>query len=554
MHRSYFLFEKQGKEITPLLVGSSIERTFTYRKNELTFQLTGKEEVYLKISVDVNYPYFLITERHNIRQPRFDVFKELSGQKIHKVEIQPHDKQVLFSTDDYRILVIFYGSHPNIFLLDPDMKLMQSFKNDLPEIFLPQPGDSVFDFRTIPAQHLKDLVESEPNQKLGHFFRRRCQAINKTMTNEIIFRLGVAGDTPLKDLSDPDALHRIFRQIATELTDTANYLYYQNDQLLKIAPFPLRHMEATENTEVKTFSSVNEAWRRFVEEKPQSERFHSLHRNCWQVIEKRLRYLTNSLQKLKASEDVEKFKQEAELKGNLLLTFKNQIPGGARFVELENIFSETQEKIRIKLNPKLSATENASRYFNKYKDLRERMEILTIKKQTLEKDLKEIIRLKEKLEQSTKLKKLEQLHQELVQQGLLQNAGVKNNKEPLHPQQFHRIILDAEWDIYIGKNDRNNELLTFSFAKKWDVWLHAQGVPGSHVIIRVPRRDRHPPAKIIEQAARIAAAYSRAKHSATVPVIYTEVRFVRRLRKAAPGTVSVQNEKVIFVSPMKLSG
>jgi predicted ribosome quality control (RQC) complex YloA/Tae2 family protein len=103
----------------------------------------------------------------------------------------------------------------------------------------------------------------------------------------------------------------------------------------------------------------------------------------------------------------------------------------------------------------------------------------------------------------------------------------------------------------IGKNADNNDLLTFKFARKYDIWLHAQGVSGSHVVIRLPNKTTDPPMDIIKQAASIAAYFSSAKNSAMVPVNYTSVRYVRKPRKSSPGTALITNSKTIFVEPKK---
>ena len=113
------------------------------------------------------------------------------------------------------------------------------------------------------------------------------------------------------------------------------------------------------------------------------------------------------------------------------------------------------------------------------------------------------------------------------------------------------MILKQQWEIFIGKNSENNDLLTFKFARKYDIWLHAQGVSGSHVIIRVRDKNQKPPMDIIEQAASVAAFFSAGKNSSTVPVNYTEVRYVRKPRKSPPGTVIFSHPNTIFVEPRK---
>ena len=117
---------------------------------------------------------------------------------------------------------------------------------------------------------------------------------------------------------------------------------------------------------------------------------------------------------------------------------------------------------------------------------------------------------------------------------------------------FKHLILEDNWHVYIGKSGENNDELTFKFANKQDYWFHAQGVPGSHVILKSQHKEQAPPYHILEQAAGIAAANSKAKHSSTVPVIYTQVRYISRIRNAPKGTVNTRNEKTLFVEPLQI--
>ena len=150
------------------------------------------------------------------------------------------------------------------------------------------------------------------------------------------------------------------------------------------------------------------------------------------------------------------------------------------------------------------------------------------------------------------LKNAEKLKQLLTQKKLIQkDARLKKSESVLDSTSFNRIILKEQWEIYIGKNADNNDLLTFKFARKHDIWLHAQGVSGSHVIIRVQDKNQKPPMEIIQQAASVAAFFSAGKNSATVPVNYTEARYVRKPRKSPAGVVVISQAKTIFVEPKK---
>ncbi len=119
--------------------------------------------------------------------------------------------------------------------------------------------------------------------------------------------------------------------------------------------------------------------------------------------------------------------------------------------------------------------------------------------------------------------------------------------EPKRP--FRRYMIDEKWEVWVGRNNKENDLLTHRSSHSKDIWLHSQGVPGSHVILRTGGHPDHIPKSVLEKAAGLAALHCKAKHSSLVPVIYTEKRFVRKPRKSAPGLAVCLQEKNIFVEP-----
>jgi predicted ribosome quality control (RQC) complex YloA/Tae2 family protein len=267
---------------------------------------------------------------------------------------------------------------------------------------------------------------------------------------------------------------------------------------------------------------------------------------------RRIKYLEKTLKKVTDFKELEEKKIKSELKGHLLYTFSSEIKKGTDLVKLKNIYTTGEEYISIKLNPKLSIQENASRYFNKFKDIDTKKEALKAKQDTYQDELiywKKIYHESQKIDNLRKAEKLVDL---LVQKKLIQKRkGTEKSVSSVDKSTFYRVLLNGNWEILIGKNAENNDLLTFKFARKHDIWLHAQGVSGSHVVVRLPDKNNYPPIKLIEQAASIAAYFSSARNSSTVPVNYTEVRYVRKPRKAPPGTAMVTNSKTIFVEPKK---
>ena len=311
----------------------------------------------------------------------------------------------------------------------------------------------------------------------------------------------------------------------------------------------LKHLKITEEQE---FDTVNRGWIRFIQQHNITTGFERKRSDVLTSLKRRIAYLQRTLDKVADAQSLEKRKQEAELKGHLLQTFVHEIPNGAERVTLDNIFSPKDEKIEIRLNPAKNVHENAKRYFEKFKNIEEQKELLSIKKDTYQDEFDFMQSLQVRAQNATSMKEIDQLYNTLVEKNILQEKNTKQKERENLGYSFNRALLGKKWEIFIGKNAANNDLLTFKFARKYDIWLHAQGVPGSHVVIRKPDRTHNPPEKVIHQAAGIAAHNSDARHASTVPVNYTEVRYVRKPRKAAPGAVTITNEKTIFVKPVKI--
>ncbi len=241
------------------------------------------------------------------------------------------------------------------------------------------------------------------------------------------------------------------------------------------------------------------------------------------------------LQELKKPENFIDHSEEFRQKGNLILTHANEIKKGMKTfqIEFEN------KKYNIKLDPTLSPFQNAEEYFERAREEKSRIESLSKLVQKTEKELEKIKDQIDEIESSTDIKELKKLMDE--QKG-------KSEKDSIE-KHFHHFKLEGKFDVYAGKDSKSNDLLTTQFAKSDDLWFHARGVSGSHVIIRKQNKNEDIPKNIIQQAASIAAYYSKARHSKLVPVAYTEKKYVIKRKGMPPGTVQMQREKVIMVEP-----
>ena len=575
MHSNYYLFRRQTDEIGPALTGATITKIFVLNKTDIVFELSRSvgNPLYFVVIMDVQTPAVLLERRIDQKAPRHYVFSILKNQSVRRLSVLPFDKQVILETELFTVEAVLYGKDFNLLIRDSGGKTVEAFrkiavhpKQDrgkrLSGETLSGEQNMRADLTAYDGTPLPDPPRCEEREALAEYIRSRFAAVNRTLLDEILFRYeqktGEITETAAAGYDKTAVMNNVLREILTEIARELRggpvYLYFKQQTVFKISLIRLHHSEAQNGIRYQIYSTVNEAWIAFIYKRRFHRQFESLYSKCRQALEKRASQLQRALQKIEELADLEQRKREAEMKGNLLLTFKHTIPSGASQVELDNIFSEKPSKVTIKLNPAKSVSENAERYFNKFKDLRRMKAVQDIKKDTYRAELEEIRNLQEKLHNADRMPKLQAVYKECLRRNLIQDARFDAKRHDSSIYSFNRIRIENDWEVLIGKSGEQNDRLTFEIARKWDIWLHAQGVPGAHVILRLPDRNKKPPPRVIEQAAAIAAAHSKARHSGTVPVVYTEVRYVHRVRKAAPGTVTLRNEQVVFVTPLKLSG
>jgi predicted ribosome quality control (RQC) complex YloA/Tae2 family protein len=544
MYKNYFLFGKQLDEIKPDLLGSQVKNIFTFRKNEVILELNGNQPVYLHINISRNLPYFFIQPVYNIRDPKYNLFEQLHDQTILDMAIKPYDKYITIEFELYKLKCIFYGRQPNIYLTDQNDFVLNSFKNGhVPEQTSSQ---NKADFRNADIE----FTDFSNKESLESYLKNKLAAMSNTLIKEIEFRFykKIKTENSTKLIDRKMFLKQVIQDMREIYNTPGAIIYYQNNQIKNISLIRLYHLEYQEKYNYVHFASVNEAWKRFVSEKTDQIEYDKLYKRCTSAINKKKSYLERALNQIDRLKDIEERKKLAELKGNLLLIFINEIDADKNEVILKNIFSDNLEKIKIKLNPNKSVSENAQTYFNKYKDIGKKRLVQRVRRKTLAVELEDITILEDKINDAKNLTAVKKIYKNLIERNLIRDDSVSS--QPIMP--FKHLIIGDNWQVFIGKSGENNDKLTFSFAKKNDYWFHAQGVPGSHVILRNFKGNQTPPHTIIERTAAIAAANSKAQHSSVAPVIYTLVRYVSRVRNAPKGTVKVQNEKTVFVEPLDI--
>ena len=549
MHRNYYLFEKQVQLLNKRLRTYRIVSCFTYRKNELIIHLRSEDELFLRIGLLAQSPYILTDNVRHIKDPRVFFFKILCEKSIDEIKIKPYDKLIYLHMDQYTLHCIFFGKEKNVLLINNDREIIETFKKSSKY--------EITNYRHSPElisskEELLNIDRINISYTLGSFLTGKIGGFNKLLSDEVCFRTNLTPDLLVSEVRENDWKNLVKKvyKLLEEIKDKECYLYEHPEKPSILSLVKLRKI--SEEYQEKCYQDTNSAWQDYLEyDKKKNNLDKVLSRNR-DKIKRRIDYLEKTLKKISNFEELEEKKKTSELKGHLLQTFSREIEKGAEQVKLKNIYSAKEEFVLIKLDPRLSTQENARKYFNKYKDIDSKKESFKSKRDTYQAELKYWKKMYHDSEKIDNLKKVEKLSQVLYKKKLIQKARPeKKSTSSLDISSFNRVLLGGNWEILIGKNAENNDLLTFKFSHKYDIWLHAQGVSGSHVVIRLPNKNAYPPKEIIEDAASIAAYFSSAKNSSTVPVNYTEVRYVRKPRKAPAGTAVITNSKTIFVEPKK---
>ncbi len=264
-----------------------------------------------------------------------------------------------------------------------------------------------------------------------------------------------------------------------------------------------------------------------------------LSRNTKQALQKSKRKENNQLLELEKATKADYYRQC----GELLLINLHQIPEKSSEVYLKNVFQAEDDYIKIELDPQASASVNAQRYFRKYRKALQGKKKISARLQQTRLEISYLENVLFSLEK-TDLAVLKEIKAELITTGYLsapQKTPQNNTKPQLRPLKF---TSSRGEEIFVGRNNLQNEYLVHHFAAKTDLWLHTKDLPGAHIIIKAER----PCQETIEEAALLAAYYSRGSYSSNVPVDYTHVKNVRRLGNK-PGLVTYSNFKTKYVTP-----
>ncbi len=551
MHLHYLTLRRQVEFLSAHLQDGKISASYTQTKNEqiLDIVLPQGQVRQLRLSADANYPYILSREPGKRAKNSTDVLASLIGKQIQSISIRPGDRVISFhfKNSDIRFVVQLFRNNSNFFIVDEKGFIREAFKKKKKYSGQPyQPKSSgLIDPEEIKPDEFIQIIKNMDDAPLSYVLKIKFLYLTSTLVHEILYRCGLKPETFTRKLSTEQLL-MVFQEIQTLVKacqEDAPRVYLNSDFPER---FVLTEFKTLQHLPARTFLEINEALAFFIFRRRRVENFQNKIDRISKLLDEKIEHVDHLIQHLKnlpaESDKSQRYRKIADL----LMSQLNQIPEGREEVELVDYFDPQQKKIRVRLNRNLTIVENAQKYYEKAKVSVHRQAELKIRLEQLAKQKTLLHHLKNQLTEVKKEKGLDKIEKKLTSIHILQPSSTRLPDFSVpYKQYFYQ-----DWEIWVGKNARSNDEMTFKLAHKEDFWLHAQGVSGSHVIIRNPKRDKQLPKDILEYAAALAAFNSQARHSSYVPVMVTQVKYVRKPKGSIPGAVIPERTKTIFIEPL----
>ena len=565
-----------AQQLEATLVGARIMKIYQPSRFDLVLHCRrpgGNHQ--LVISGHPQYPRIYLTEAdyvNPLNPPAFCMLlrKHLEGGKITAVRqigferIIEIDVEALSDTGELALrtlIVEIMGRHSNVIIVDGESRTildglnrvtaqMSRYREIQPgEIYIsPPPQDKANPLTSDWPQFISLLAPSSPTAKVSNVIVRSYQGISPVTAGEILLRAGFGVGATVADLQgDWEALYHEFTQLFSQLTTgeaVATLALDGDGSPVEFAPYPLRDI----GTSLVKCRDISQAADRYYDYRINYHRLKEMAGVLNRIISTNINRLEKKISKQQDTLELAAQADTYRIQGELLTANLYQVQKGQDSITVTNFYSEDQEPISISLDPSLSPAENAQAYFKRYTKAKNSLQITEQQLQESRSELEYLEEVQTAIALAETIGEIEEIREELIAEGYLKTKPTKGRKQrkpdPAPPLQF---ISQDGFPIFVGRNNRQNDQVTFSIASSSDIWLHVKDIPGSHVIIK--SGGKPVPDTTLVQAAEIAAYYSKARDSATAAVDYTTRQKVRKPKGAKPGKVIYDSHRTILVTP-----
>ncbi|WP_078380951.1 Rqc2 family fibronectin-binding protein [Sutcliffiella halmapala] len=546
-------------ELKEKLESGRITKIYQPYKNELVLTIrSGRNNHKLLISAHPSYARIHLTEEsydNPTEPPMFCMLlrKHLEGSIITNIHQVAMDRIIVFDVKarneigdvSYKQLIVeIMGRHSNIIFVDKERKMIldsikhvamsqnrhRSLSPGQPYVHPPEQNKiHPFEATEEIVQRKIDFIGGKLDKQLVNTFA----GISPLFAKEAVHRAGLANrqTLPASFVSLVDFVKSGKIEPQLTMADNKEFFYL----------LPLEHIRG----EKKLFSSLSELLDRYYFGKASRDRVkqqaNDLERFISNELEKNKKKIMKLKQTLVDAREADRF----QLYGELLTANLYQLKRGDTEAEVLNYYSESGESIVIPLDPKRGPSGNAQRYFQKYQKAKNSISVVEEQITKANAEIEYFEMILQQVETASP-KDIKEIREELAEEGYMKIKQKRNQKKMKPQKPVLELYTSSDGtEIIVGKNNKQNDYLTNRIARRDDIWLHTKDIPGSHVVIR----STEPSEETIREAATIAAYFSKARHSSSVPVDFTKVRNVKKPSGSKPGFVIYEQQHTLYVTP-----
>ena len=544
-------------ELKSFLIGGKINKIYEPNKNEIILDIYNKEKLLLDICIEAsNYRINLTkhTKANPKTAPNFCMVlrKYLTSSRILSISTYNLDRIVIMELENfnelndkvvYKLVIELMGKHSNIILINNNDIIIDSIRRISSENAL----------RTILPANPYIYPVSEKNNLL------------ETNINQFIDLINSKSNVNLIDII-PSLFTGVSRQYVTFTLNNLNISAsnFTNEDLIRFFNYSNSILNSYNNTctsfefnNKQDFTvclnknnniSVNSFIDDFYFNKENTEIFKNYRNNILKLILSSLnkynKKLLNIQNKLNECKDMDTYKLYGELITANLYKINNNF--NISNIELENYY-DNNNLINIKLDNKYTPAINAKNFFKKYNKLKNTLAIVSLQKNEILDEIQYLQSIVFSLENCSNIQEVDEIYQE-ISDTILRNNKNNNNKKANKTLEIKEIIIDG-YKIFIGKNNRQNDYITFKLSDRNDLWFHVQGFHGSHVLLKTNNALINDDNPIIAKCAKLAALNSKSSNENKVAVDYTLIKNIKKPNGAKPGFVVFNKYNTIIVNP-----
>lgn len=556
-------------ELNKTILNSKISKIAQPETDELLFTLKGQNGQFrLAMSASASLPFLYLTKQNKpspLTAPNFCMVlrKHIANGRIIGITQPDLERIIQFEIEHLdelgdlchkKLIIELMGKHSNIIFCKEDGTIIDSIKHVSAQISSVRevlPGRMYFipdtthkkNPLTVSQEDFLQTVCEKP-EPIAKAIYTSYTGISPSIANEICFRAGVDGDFSMSSLHEDEKLH-LFHNFDWFMTDIKEEhfspnIMYKGKEPVEFASLPYTSYEEYTVTNYDSISEVLETYyaSRNIYTRIR-QKSSDLRRIVTTALERNRKKFLLQQKQLKDTEKREKYR----IYGELLNTYGYHLESGAKKLEALNYY--TNEMITIPLDDQLSASENAKKYFDRYGKLKRTYEALTTLIEETKDEITHLESIATALDIAVSEDDLVQIKEELIEFGYIRKKR-GDKKARIKSKPFHYISSDG-FHIYVGKNNYQNDELTFKFATGNDWWFHAKGMPGSHVIVKTEGEEL--PDRTFEEAGRLAGFYSKGRDNDKVEIDYLQKKNVKKPNKSAPGFVVYYTNYSLTIQP-----